>query len=260
MRFLRDLLATGSTPCPPPPGMPGMPTFDIPTSPIIGGKKLFSDSGPGYMPLDWEPPKPTHELPVGWFVDDSGFFTLKLPAVNPTKAHFKEADCTAFPYPLSIYRLALDRLCHERFKMNAYWVGLHFHHFMGEHVPGFWDTLNYQEVHDNKIFRLIFDRQCEIIFYGTHSGVSTPEDGATLIVVDNDGSRHVLLYDSPSGDRDICYPEHRELKYPSFELPSRKTAKAIIWTYAMVAAIPSDVTTQLEQHTAPQLEHKPETH
>ncbi len=232
----------------------------IPTSPIIGGKKLFNDDGPGYMPLDWEPPKPTHKLSTGWFIDENGFFALKLSAVNPTKAHSKEADCEAFPHPLFIYRIALDRSCFERFKLNAYWVGLRFHHFMGKHVPGFWDVQHYEQVHDNKVIRLIFDGQCEIIFYGTHSGVSTPEDGATLIIVDNDGNRHVLLYNSPSADRDICYPEHRELKHPAFELPSKETAKALILTYAMVAAIPSDVVAQLEHQTVPQLEHNPETH
>jgi len=241
MRFLREMFATGSKPCPPPPGMPGMgiPMFDIPTSPTIGGKKLFNDDGPGYMPLDWEPPKATHELPVGWFVDDNGFFTLKLPAVNPTKAHFKEADCAAFPHPLTLYRFAFDRQCSERFKMNAYWIGLHFHHFMGKHVPGFWDTFNYEKTHDSKVFRLIFAGQCEIIFYGTSSSAPTPEDGATWVVVDNEGNRHVLLYDSPSAERDICYPEHRDVKHPAWSLPSKKTEKAIIWTYAMVAAIPS---------------------
>lgn len=256
---LRNIFATGSKPCPPPPGMSEFPSFDIPTSPIIGGKKLFNDDGPGYMDPDWEPPKPTSKLPTGWFVDENSFYTLHLPAVQPTRAHVREADCEAFPHPLTLYRFALDRQCFERFKMNAYWVGLGFHHFMGKHVPGFWDVQNYKNVSDHKVIRLIFDGQCEIIFYGTHNGCPTTDDGATWVVIDGDGKRYVLLYNSPSADRDICYPEHLDLEHPAFELPSRATARAIIRTYAMIAAIPPDAIEQLTfSEPVKQLEHQPD--
>lgn len=244
-QLLRKLFSTGSKPCPQPPGMSPISglAFSIPTSPMIGGKKLFCDNGPGYMDPNWTPPKPTNELPERWFIDENGFYTINLSAVEPTKEHFHEADCEAFPHPLWLYRRAFDRTCHERFKMNAYWVGLRFHHFMGKHIPGFWDMHQYKKAFgDDKVVRLIFEEQCEIIFYGTHSSNSSSENGATLVVIDINSNRRVLdkwelLYQSQSTNRDICYPEHRELKHPAFELPSKETAKAIIQTYAMVAAI-----------------------
>jgi len=265
MSFLRRLLSVGSRPCPLPPGfgravrMNGsmasvrqqfasghlthrtvlMP-ISVPTSPVIGGKKLFNDDGPRYMPQDWEPPQPTHELPEGWFVDENGFYTIALPAVKPTKEHYREADCKAFPHPLFVYRLALDQSCFERFKMNAYWVGLRLHHVMGEHIPGFWDVQNYKDPFDHKVIRLIFKSQGEIVFYGTHSRAPAADDGATLVVIGEDSSRRVLLYNSPgAASSEICYPEHRDLKYPAFELPNKETEKALISVYAAVAAVPS---------------------
>src|SRR3989344_2775117 len=110
-RFMREILSTGSKPCPRPPGgiLAGLPLTNIPTSPIVRGKKLFNDSGPGLIDPFESPPKETSTLQTGWFVDGNGFYTLKLTAVTPSKDHFREADREAFPPPLWLYRLAFDR-------------------------------------------------------------------------------------------------------------------------------------------------------
>lgn len=192
----------------------------------------------GTLLLD-EPIKSTERLADGWYVDKSGFFTLRLPLVNPSWSQIKRAKLEAFS-SLSEkikkgYKPTYDYWCFDR---RAGQIALRFHHWMGKYAPGFWDVLRYKEVYDHKVYRLIFVGQCEIIFYGFSSFCRSEKDGAMMILIDNQGNRYELISKTLDG-KELCYSEHRGVKNSVDRLlPLKNTAKMVVDIFSKVAAIP----------------------
>ena len=205
----------------------------------------LESSGPGFMDPFWSPPPETKELPEGWYIDDNGHYSCEFPPVDIQVQDFEAGEHEAYPAYLQTARMS-DETSWSRFQMNAYWVGLHFHHWMGKNVPGFWDVFNYKRSENsNKVIRLVFEDQGEIIFYGTHGGYNnghaqTDKQNATLVVKNDKGKTFRLLYESNIANphRDICYPGEQDIEHVGFNLPPKDVhADNIISAYAIVAAL-----------------------
>lgn len=189
-------------------------------------------------------PAERQSLPQGWHIDDNGYFTCHFPSVDIEKTDFVAGELEAYPAYLQTARFTKGT-SDSRFLMDAGHVALGFHHWMGHHVPNFWDVYHYeQQEHRDKVFRLVFEGQGEIVFHGTHGGYwgehsKTDEQGAKLVVKSGEET-YRLLYESHCANphRDVCYPGQRDMAMTAFNLPPKgPLADNIITAFAIIHAV-----------------------
>lgn len=194
-------------------------------------------------------------LQDGWSFAD-GLFSIELPTVTSCNT-YASARHAAFPpeeqfgfryrtrwlMAIGLYNL-YEYMPYNRRPMNmqAYWVGVHFHHWMGRHIPGFWNAMHWSETNRIEFRRqLCFKNQCTITFLGFGKGFGIEHGAPILYVTDRGGKQRNLIYrcrnDDLSGEN--CYPEHldSEHRFACWDLPNRETRKAITDAFALVAAI-----------------------
>lgn len=199
----------------------------------------------GILEPGWSPPPETRTLARGWYIDEDGLYTCRFPAVDTQKTDFQVAERHVYPAHLTAARLS-GETSSTRFQMSADKAAMKFHHWMGHFVPGFWDVFNYNRREDmDKSFRLCFEGQGEIVFYGTHGGfwgkrARTDEEGALMVVKAADGRTFRLLYESEVANphRDVCYPGEHNEPHVGFNIPPNgEVADNIITAFAIVRAL-----------------------